>query len=179
MFFLFFTFPAMAGMKTLVLVRHAKSSWDDFSLSDFERPLNERGKRDAPMMARRIKSALLVPDALVSSSAIRARKTAEAFARELGMDGSAIRLTEALYLASPDTIGRVVSSLDDQHQTVAIFAHNPGITDFANQLGVARIDDMPTCAVYAVSATVDHWLDFLDGAKSFRYFDYPKNPAQG
>ena len=169
----------MAGTKTLILVRHAKSSWDDFSLSDFERPLNDRGKRDAPMMAHRLRSKALTPDALVSSTARRARKTAEAFAQELGMDGAEIILTESLYLASPDTIGRVVSGLDDRYHTVAIFAHNPGITDFANQLGVARIDDMPTCAIYAVSAPVTHWSGFLDSEKTFRYFDYPKNQSQG
>lgn len=166
-------------MKTLILVRHAKSSWDDFSLTDFERPLNDRGKRDAPMMARRLQGLQLIPDALVSSTAKRARKTAEVFARELGLAESAIHLTDELYLASPETIGRVVSAVDDRYQTIALFAHNPGITDFANQLGVARIDDMPTCAMYGVTAKVAHWADFLGSDKSFRFFDYPKNQAQG
>jgi phosphohistidine phosphatase len=164
-------------MKSLILVRHAKSSWDDPALSDFDRPLNERGRKDAPVMAKRLAATGIRPDLLVSSTARRALKTAEAFAAELDIPKQLVQQTESLYMAGPADFYRVIASLDDSAQTVALFSHNPGITDFANMLDVARIDHFPTCAVFGVRTDTRHWKDFESARKSFWFFDFPKKPG--
>lgn len=164
-------------MKSLILVRHAKSSWGDLTLPDFDRPLNERGKLDAPMMAGRLKSRGAVPDAFVSSPAKRAKKTAQAFAEVLGGMDAKVIFVESLYHASPETFHNVVAGLDDHYDTVAIFSHNPGITQYAGQQEVALIDDMPTCAIFAVHSEASSWKDFRAAKKRLWFFDYPKNQA--
>lgn len=161
-------------MKTLILVRHAKSSWAEAGLSDFDRPLNERGKRDAPEMARRIAERGLNIDLLLSSTAKRARKTASIFAETLSIDPSRLQLIQELYLASTHDFVRAIESIDDQYHSVIIFSHNPGITEFANSLTSVRIDDMPTCAVYALNSHSPSWKNFMKSDKSFLFFDYPK-----
>ena len=163
-------------MKTLLLIRHAKSSWDDITMPDFERPLNERGKKDAPEMATRIRQKPVEIDLFVSSPAKRAKRTARYFAEEFKTDKDEIMYVEELYGAGPAVFEKTVTSLPDKHNTVAIFSHNPGITEFANSLSIVRVDDMPTCAVFGVSAEVDSWKDFMKADKKFLFFDYPKNP---
>ncbi len=163
-------------MKTLILVRHAKSSWDSFDIQDFDRPLNDRGKRDAPDMAARLKEKGLKVDALVSSPARRAKKTAKVFAEGLKKEKGDVIFIDRLYGADVATLKEVVSSLEDKYEAVALFAHNPGLTEYANTLSTVRIDNMPTCALFAVQASVNKWSQFADAEKSFLFFDYPKNP---
>jgi phosphohistidine phosphatase len=163
-------------MKTLLLVRHAKSSWDDITQKDFDRPLNDRGKRDAPEMAGRVKEKGVKPDLLVSSPAKRAKKTATLFAEQLNLDKDDILLVEGLYEPTKEAFETAIANLPGKADTVAIFSHNPTITEFVNTLSNVRIDDMPTCAVFAVSKDVLHWADFKGGDASFLFFDYPKNP---
>ncbi|HEX6954692.1 MAG TPA: histidine phosphatase family protein, partial [Agromyces sp.] len=121
-------------MKTLVLVRHAKSAWGDPTLADHERPLNDRGRRDAPEMGRRLRERGTMPDAILSSTAVRARSTAEALAEALDVDGSGLRLDERLYGSSPETILDVVGELDDELTTAIVVAHDPGLSDLAYRL---------------------------------------------
>ena len=164
------------GGKTLLLIRHAKSSWDISSLNDFERPLNERGKKDAPAMAKRLIHKKINVDAFVSSPAKRAKKTAELFCQEYGKKDEEIIFITKLYHASPDIFFEVVSELDNHLNTVAIFSHNMGITEFVNLLVKdVRIDNMPTCAVFAVKINIKKWVDFKNAKKDFLFFDYPKN----
>jgi len=163
-------------MKTLLIVRHAKSSWADPGQIDFERPLNDRGKRDAPEMAERLKSKDINIDLFVSSPAKRAFRTARYFAEAYKQEKSDILLIDNLYEASVNTFYEVVSGLKDKYDTVALFSHNPGITEFANSLCQVRIDNMPTCAVFAVSIDTDKWASFKEAEKNFLFFDYPKNP---
>ncbi len=163
-------------MKTLLLVRHAKSSWDTPGMKDFDRPLNERGKGDAPEMAKRVKDKGINIDLLVSSPAKRAKKTAQYFAEVFGEKKGEIKLVDELYLAAPEAFIKTILSLDDHSRSVAMFAHNPGITEFASSLSNVRVDDMPTCAVYAVQAEVSFWKEFMQADKKFLFFDYPKNP---
>lgn len=163
-------------MKTLLLVRHAKSSWDAPGLSDFDRPLNERGKNDAPEMAKRLKAKGVSIDLFVSSPAKRAKKTARYFAETFDLKKDDIVLIDDLYLASPPAFASAISGMDDKYNTAALFAHNPGITEFASSLTNVRVDDMPTCAVFAVQAECDSWSSFADAEKKFLFFDYPKNP---
>ena len=161
-------------MKTLLIVRHAKSSWDSADISDIDRPLNDRGKRDAPAMAQRLIKAGVGIDRFVSSPAKRARQTAEHFAHAYGKKEKAIRQIPELYHASVPTFQQVVGDLDNSDDAVAIFSHNPGITAFVNTLTEIRLDNMPTCAVFAVKNEVEHWKDFLSGGAKFLFFDYPK-----
>lgn len=161
-------------MKTLLLIRHAKSSWDDALISDVDRPLNDRGKRDAPAMARRLIRAGIDIDRFVSSPAKRARQTAEIFAHEYDVKEKKIRFIPELYHATQPAFETAVDGLDDDDNTVAIFSHNPGITAFVNTLtSSVRIDNMPTCAVFVVKSETKHWKDFRANAQ-FGFFDYPK-----
>jgi phosphohistidine phosphatase len=162
-------------MKTLLLVRHAKSSWDDFSLSDFERPLNERGKNDAPKMGKRLRKKNVKIDAFISSPAKRAKKTAQYFIKEFDGKEDDIIFISSLYDASVSDFNAAIKTIDDKYDNVAIFSHNPGITQFANELvSGANIDNMPTCSVFAVKANTDRWKDFSKTKKEFLFFDYPK-----
>jgi phosphohistidine phosphatase len=164
-------------MKTLVIVRHAKSSWDQPGLSDFDRPLNERGKKDAPVMASRLKEKGIELDYLVSSPAKRAKKTAKYFAEEFRLKKEDIKLVEALYGATQSEFLQAVKEIEDKYDNVALFSHNPGVTDFASSLTNVHVDDMPTCAMFAVQANTDSWIDFMEVEKSFLFFDYPRNPV--
>ena len=163
-------------MKTLLLVRHAKSSWDDITQKDFDRPLNDRGKKDAPEMAKRIAEKEIELDLIVSSPAKRAKKTASLFAEELGLGKEDITLVEGLYEPSVESFQTTVSNLPDKAAAVAIFSHNPAITEFVNTLSGVRIDDMPTCGVYAVRIDTSTWSNFRNAETKFLFFDYPKNP---
>jgi len=161
--------------KTIVLIRHAKSSWSDPSQSDFDRPLNERGEHDAPMMGERLRKWRLLPDIIVCSSARRTRQTAKRIAAAIGFDKDAIRREENLYHCTPDTIASVIRSLDDAVTIAFIVAHNPGITDFVNQLSdMFRIDNMPTCGIVAATLQTAHWADFSQAEKEVFLFEYPK-----
>ncbi|MEO6819068.1 MAG: histidine phosphatase family protein [Ginsengibacter sp.] len=162
-------------MKTLLLIRHAKSSWDDSTITDFDRTLNERGKQDAPVMAERLKKKVLEIDAFVSSSAKRGRKTAKFFMKAYDEKDSNLIVAPSLYEAPMKEYYRVIENLDDSKNTVAIFAHNPGITDFINSVDCMEVYNMPTCGVYCIEIDIEHWADFRVGDKKFLFFDYPKN----
>jgi phosphohistidine phosphatase len=161
-------------MKQLLLIRHAKSSWADASQNDFDRPLNERGKSDAPVMAKRLVRHNIKVDAFISSPAKRAKKTCELFAEGFDRKKEDIVLKSELYLAAPGVFEKVISELSDDIETAAIFAHNPGITSFANTLTSTRVDDMPTCSVYAVKINTHKWKHFSKAKKEFLFFDCPK-----
>ncbi len=168
--------PLGDGGKTLLLIRHAKSSWDISTLNDFERSLNERGKKDAPAMAKRLIHKKISIDAFVSSPAKRAKKTAELFCQEYKKKEKEIIFITKLYHASPDTFFEVIAELDNSFNTVAIFSHNMGITEFVNLLVKdVRIDNMPTCGIFAVRMNAKKWIDFKTAKRDFLFFDYPKN----
>ncbi len=160
-------------MKTLIIIRHAKSDQQLWS-NDFERPLNERGKTDAPVMAMRLKKRQPLIDAFVSSPAKRAKKTAKLFAKAFGKPEDEIIFISSLYHAPPSVFYEEIQRLPDDVNTVAVFAHNPGITAFVNELTTTKIDNMPTSAVFAVQADCSQWTVFLKAKKEFLFFDYPK-----
>lgn len=165
-------------MKTLLVVRHAKSSWADPGTSDLQRPLNNRGKKDAPEMAKRLRKRGIEIDLFLSSPALRAYTTAQYFADAYKVNKKNIVIAEKLYDAPSENFYEVVAALSDEYKTVILFSHNPGITDFVNTLSDVHIDDMPTCAVYAVSADIHKWSDFKKEDKQFLFLDYPKNPLE-
>ena len=164
-------------MKTIIIVRHAKSSWDDHTLSDYDRPLNERGKHDAPIMAERLLKKQPAVQAFISSPAKRARKTAAIFAKAYGLDKDDVQLKEELYLAPENVFYDVIGQLPESVNSIAVFAHNPGVTDFVNTLTDVRIDDVPTCAVFAVKYDGE-WQSFKSAPKQFLFFDFPKSGQQ-
>lgn len=161
-------------MKDLILVRHAKSSWKDPTLRDHERPLNKRGKRDAPEMGERLLRSGYEPDLLISSSADRALKTAGTFAAKLGYPRESIRIEECLYHASVDELLHVIRGVDDSVGILMIFGHNPGMTDLANQFGPREIFNMPTCAVLHLRFRADTWSIVGDQGGDEVLYDYPK-----
>ena len=163
-----------AIMKQLFLVRHAKSSWDDPTLSDFDRPLNERGKKDAPAMAKKLRDRKIKIDAAISSPAKRAKQTAKHFIREFDLKKKNVVLESKLYEAGEESFQEVVESLKNKWKSVALFSHNPGITSFAHSLTETKIDDMPTCSILAIKINTDKWKDFRSAKKEFIFFDYPK-----
>jgi phosphohistidine phosphatase len=167
-------------MKTLYIVRHAKSSWDDESLPDFDRPLNDRGKRDAPSMAKRLKEKSVHPDLMYSSPARRALSTAKRMAKILGYDNEKIRTDRRLYHADSDLIISVLQEIKNKHNIVFIFGHNPGLTDFVNALMNEKlfIDNVPTCGVVAFSIDIDDWKNLKLKSGKMLFFDYPKNTGR-
>jgi len=161
-------------MKQLILVRHAKSDWGNPGLDDIDRPLSARGKRDAPVMAHRLLDKKIRIDAFISSPAKRAARTAKVFAAELGAKKKDIIFKEDLYLAATSVFYEVIAGADDSLGSIAVFSHNNGITDFANQLTDTRIDNIPTCGVFAIKADCTSWKNFREAKKEFWFFDYPK-----
>src|SRR6185295_19500675 len=126
--------------KILLLVRHAKSSWDDPSLTDFERPLNKRDKKDAPEMAKKLNSKKINIDAFVSSTAKRARQTCKYFAKEFDLKKKNVVREPKLYEAGEESFYEVIEGFKNKWDSVGVFSHNPGITSFVNSLTENRID---------------------------------------
>jgi phosphohistidine phosphatase len=166
----------ISAMKTLYVVRHAKSSWDDLNSADFERGLNERGKRDAPRIGKRLKDKGIQPDVMVSSPAKRALSTAKRLAEILKYPKEKIKTESKLYHANDDSILSVVQNIKDKHDIVLLFGHNPGLTDFVNAIADVEIniDNVPTCGVVAFSLQVDSWKNVNWKSGKFLFFDYPK-----
>ena len=162
-------------MKTVLLIRHAKSSWGDLNLPDFERPLNDRGKKDAPKMAKRIYNKDIRIDTFISSPAKRAKKTAEIFAERYGLKKSDIVLVPDLYHGSDTVFFDTISNAPGKSDSIAIFSHNPAITEFANRLTETRVDNMPTCSIFAVQADIKNWVEFQHAPKKLYFFDFPKS----
>ena len=160
-------------MKILTLIRHAKSSWNDPDLPDIERPLNARGRTDAPKMGRRLAATGFRPDLVLSSPAKRARRTAKAIVREL-QDGVTLSIEPALYLAEPDEMLALIRQLGASLSHVALVGHNPGLTDLARVLGASSIDNVPTGGVVRFELDVDDWRDVVPAKVRLIDFDYPK-----
>ena len=165
-------------MKNLYLIRHAKSSWDNPRLPDFDRPLNKRGKRDAPAMGEHLKKLGVQPDLLISSPANRAITTAREIAKALDYDPSEIVEEQKLYHAGTETIYEVIWSIEDSYDTVFLFGHNPGFTDFANTLSTTKVENLPTCGIFAVEFNVSAWEDVQPSSGIFKLFDYPKKVSK-
>jgi phosphohistidine phosphatase len=161
-------------MKRLFLIRHAKSSWENPYTDDHERPLNTRGRKDAPEMAKRLYNLNMTPDLMISSTAERAKQTALVFSDILSFNESKIVWTDELYHASPETILKVVNSINEQYNRVFMFGHNPGFTDFVNELASVKIDNIPTCGI-AVIQVKGSWETLTFGQGVLHHFDYPKN----
>ena len=160
-------------VKTLYLVRHAKSSRDDPSLPDRERPLDDRGRQDAPVMGKRLSKRGVKPDLLVSSPALRALTTAQLIADEIGYQRKDIVVDERLYASSPDDLLAVICALDDKVDRVMLFGHNPEFTDLAHRLS-SEVIDMPTCAIAEFRFDAKAWADVGEVGPAKVKLDAPK-----
>lgn len=164
-------------MKTLTLIRHAKSSWKDAGLADRDRPLNGRGEHDAPLMGNRFRDSGVRPSLLISSPANRAWTTAKIIAGEIGYPRDLLQREERLYLASQADIIEVLAEQDPGFSSIALFGHNPGLTEFANHLVPGLTANVPTCGIVSVNFESDDWdLSFLPACE-LNFFDYPKKVA--
>lgn len=163
-------------MKKLVLIRHAKSSWDQPFLSDHKRPLADRGLRDAPRMAQRLKKRGIQADGITSSDAERAKITAYITAEQLKFPREKILLTHDLYHASVSEILHVVQQTDDSIGTLFIFGHNPGFNDFVWEMGF-KIDNLPTAGQFGFQFETNSWKNISSKNVKNWFFDYPKNDS--
>ena len=161
-------------MKTLYLVRHAKSSWDDPDLSDFDRPLNTRGEKDAPKMGQRLNAQGVIPDGIYSSPAVRALTTGKIIAEIVGYPVNSIHTDRNLYHADEDVLLITVRSIPDSFDHVMIVGHNPGLTEFANELIPSTIDNIPTTGIVAIQLNSNSWKAVDKNCGHLLFFDYPK-----
>ena len=162
-------------MKTLYLVRHAKSSWKFPELDDFDRPLNKRGKRDAPKMGKFLKERDVQPDVFLSSPAARASKTAKIIAESLVYPKNKIIYDEKIYEATTIGLSNIVSDIDDKFKKVILVGHNPSMTYFANMLANIRIDNIPTCGIVCVNLNISLWKEISEHCGTLNFFEFPKN----
>ena len=161
-------------MKSLTLLRHAKSSWTETGLSDHDRPLNERGKRDAPTMASRIQESGIRPSLILSSTALRAWTTAKVVAQQISYPIEFLQREERLYHAGIQKIIEVLNDQDAGFNNIMIVGHNPGFTELANLLVPGLTHNIPTCGLVSVQFDSEDWnLESIDPAELVVY-DYPK-----
>jgi phosphohistidine phosphatase len=160
-------------MKTLFLIRHAKSSWGDTALPDKDRPLNDRGRRDAPKIGERLAKRDVKPDLILSSPAMRALKTAEIIAKKLDYRRRDIVVDDRLYAVEADNLLDVIHKLGDKLERVLLFGHNPELTELAHRLS-SKITHMPTCAVAEFTFDAKSWSRIGKVKPAKVTLDYPK-----
>lgn len=162
-------------VKKILLVRHGKSEWGNAHLADFDRPLNPRGHRNAPEMAARLLQKELVPQLVVSSPALRAITTAKHFVQAWKKSVAQIKEEPLIYEANVKALMKVINSLDNRYDYIAIFGHNPGFTDLANYLSDADIYNIPTCGTVLIEFPFEDWKQLSHHTGRLLQFDYPKS----
>ena len=162
-------------MKTLVLIRHAKSDWSHSGLNDFDRPLNQRGMNDAPLMAKVIEEKGLKPDFILTSPAKRALTTANFFAKHFELTDGNFAENIKLYNGTHRDYINLINELDDKYNTVFVFGHNPDITIVASELLPKFAEHVPTAGCIGIDFNIDSWIDIESGKAKLRFFEIPKN----
>ncbi len=165
-------------MKRLTLIRHAKSSWKNLDLDDYDRPLNKRGLKDGPVMGARLKEVLAkeLPEVMITSGAVRAKETMQLVLNEFkSFTGEQIQINDGLYMAGVGSLKKIVQSLDQRFQHVGLVTHNSGITGFANHIQKdMEIFNIPTAGMLSVSFQTDDWKHVFDKKGALDFFIYPK-----
>jgi phosphohistidine phosphatase len=161
-------------MKKLFLVRHAKSSWDYEELTDFERPLNKRGRRDVLFMSKLLAQQGVNPDLILSSPANRAVTTAKYFCEQLNYPFDNILIEPKLYEAGSNSILSVIQNIGNHYKNIMLFAHNPGLTDLTNHFVSKTIDNIPTCGIVSLDLEIDSWDEISKDNSELVFFEYPK-----
>ena len=162
-------------MKILYLLRHAKSSWSFDELSDQERPLNDRGRDDAPLMGQALAKRRICPDVIVSSPAVRAMSTALLVAREMQFPHEKITVEPGIYGADADDLLAIIKNLPDAAGSVLLVGHNPTITEVANVLSPSSLNELPTAAVVCQRFSCDRWEEVSKANAEFYFYDHPRN----
>ncbi|MBL4657007.1 MAG: histidine phosphatase family protein [Flavobacteriales bacterium] len=161
--------------KRVILIRHAKSSWSHQGLSDFERPLNGRGRENAPYMGQKLHSHGFQIDQIYSSPSKRTSQTIKRITKEIDFEYSEVEFENSMYHGGTDDLLDVIHGVDDKHQCIALVTHNPGITYLANYLQKdTYIANVPTCGIVSISFSMDTWLSISESNGSLEFFDYPK-----
>lgn len=161
-------------VKNVCFVRHAKSSWDRPGIRDLDRPLNDRGLVDAPLMARQMNDLELAPDLIISSNAQRALSTAQFFQAEFHIPEENFLIRPEIYEASPEIVFDVIRDAPDHASFIYIFGHNPTFTWIANSISGVHIDNVPTCGIVHVQAALSSWKKFKPEYTAFVGFYFPK-----
>ena len=161
-------------MKTLYLVRHAKSSWKYPNLDDFERPLNKRGRRNAPFMGEILKKLKVAPDLIISSPANRAATTARIIADTIDYPLREIKYDETIYASSEYDLLQVIQQLDNGVNQAMLVSHNPAITDLANSVGDTSVSNIPTCGVFCVGLNISSWAKIGKQRGKLKFLEFPK-----
>ena len=164
--------------KLLYLVRHAKSSWDDPSLSDIDRPLSNRGRRNAPDMGRRLQAQGHRPECVIASPARRAQMTARLVIRELGLDAAEIITDPELYFRGTGAMLAALEGVEDGIRSVMMVGHNPTMTHLLNTLCGTRVGNMVTCAIAIVDFGAHPWSEASASGGELVGYDFPKGPGR-
>ncbi|MBA4503194.1 SixA phosphatase family protein [Marinobacterium marinum] len=161
-------------MKTLTLIRHAKSSWDDPFLDDFDRPLNPRGRHDLPLMCARMLAHGPAPDQLIHSTALRTHLTASALIDTFRLTDRAVCGTDRIYEADVSVLEALLRQQSNEHQHLMLVGHNPGLLLLAHWLCQQAPDRLPTAAIIQLELPLTYWRDLAPGCARTVWFDYPK-----
>jgi phosphohistidine phosphatase len=159
-------------MKQLYIIRHAKSSWKNLSLDDFNRGLNKRGKKDAPFMGLKLNEKNILPDLIISSPAIRTKTTAKIIADKIGYTKS-ILFDKSIYESTTTTLHKIIKSIDNKNNIVFLFGHNPTLNMFVEDF-IEFYDNIPTCGIVKIEFDCNSWEDVNLSNAKFISFDYPK-----
>ncbi|WP_418185559.1 SixA phosphatase family protein [Aliarcobacter vitoriensis] len=160
-------------MKKLVLIRHAKSDWTNPLLNDFDRPLNKRGLKDAPFMAKILNKKCLNPDLIISSPSIRTKLTSEYFIKEFKYKESIV-FEESIYEAPFENLLRILSNTDDKYKTIFLIGHNPGLNDLSNFVLNDFKENIPTCGILEIDFDIEFWKDISKENSKLICFEFPK-----
>lgn len=161
-------------MKTLFLVRHAKSEWANENLEDIDRPLNARGYKDAHFMSEQLKKNKIIPDLMIASPAIRVTSTALIFARNLNCDCATIQLKKMLYETTEIEYLNIISETDNSKNSVMLFAHNPTLTMLSNRLTKPFTENIPTCGIVGIQFKIKDWKEIANATGELFVYDFPK-----
>jgi len=159
-------------MKKLYLIRHAKSSWKDEKLNDFDRPLNKRGKQNAPLMGSRLRDKKIMPDIILSSPALRAKTTAELISKTVNYPKDIIFIDE-IYESTPAKLHQILTHVDDKNSTLFLFGHNPELNALLERY-VNFTENLVTCGMVEIEFSCDKWVDITAHNAKFISYDYPK-----
>jgi phosphohistidine phosphatase len=162
-------------MKTILINRHAKSDWADEGMADFDRPLSERGERDAPEMAERLKAREINIDKIISSPAKRAITTCRHFCEVNGWDFDKVEQKREIYESGMKTVTDTAASLPEDIDTVIFFGHNPDFSQLITWYSGKQFGNLPTCGIVCIDFDTDNWTDTKEMNGKIRFFDFPKN----
>ena len=161
-------------MKKITLIRHAKSSWDNLVVDDFERSLNKRGQRDAPFMGKLISTLIEKPDLIITSHAVRALETAKVIADHIGYPKEAILISKKIYMPDGSDLIKFISKISSTYNHIVLVGHNPSITEVANFFTNSNTDNIPTCGIVHINLPIHTWDESYKAEGQLIFFEYPK-----